>query len=371
MPNVHRFLSRAAWYPNAMDYLPAATDMNHLNAVAGTSSGQTGMISVTGQLGGFAADGTPDLWQTSLDWTRDNLGHGIGAAHDLDERVYLDRPHRSWRPRPDDPMYHLAVQANSSLDVEPLMDAIRDVDHEFGRIMDNFEAMDVFDDSGVMLFSDHGMTSHNRGPALQYENLMAATDYYAVLQRGGLCTQESAVALGACCLGMMYWRGGKDTVKEARALLETQRVYNPNTGLVECPWWMLDRDDMKCGKPGVTLPGELYHEWFVETDAERTMPWPDLFLFARSHWELPVYGSLGNLGLALPDRWLGPLYGFMGSHGSIDTQPIVMAVMAPGCGARIIERPARIGDLAVTASRLFNTPLLSTTIGRDLSLDLV
>ena len=38
MPNIRKFLDRAMWYPNAKCYLPAATDMNHLNALAGTSA---------------------------------------------------------------------------------------------------------------------------------------------------------------------------------------------------------------------------------------------------------------------------------------------------------------------------------------------
>ncbi|HPV43738.1 MAG TPA: twin-arginine translocation signal domain-containing protein, partial [Spirochaetota bacterium] len=38
MPNIRSFLDRSLWYPNALAHLPAATDMNHLNAMAGTCS---------------------------------------------------------------------------------------------------------------------------------------------------------------------------------------------------------------------------------------------------------------------------------------------------------------------------------------------
>jgi hypothetical protein len=41
MPNIRAFLGRSVFYPNARAFLPAATDMNHLNALAGTSSAQT------------------------------------------------------------------------------------------------------------------------------------------------------------------------------------------------------------------------------------------------------------------------------------------------------------------------------------------
>jgi len=49
MPSVRAFLSRAVWYPEAKAYLPAATDMNHLNALAGAQHGQTGSSAVWAQ----------------------------------------------------------------------------------------------------------------------------------------------------------------------------------------------------------------------------------------------------------------------------------------------------------------------------------
>ncbi len=48
MPNLRAFISQAVNYTNARAYLPAATDMNHTNALAGTYTGTAGIFNVTG-----------------------------------------------------------------------------------------------------------------------------------------------------------------------------------------------------------------------------------------------------------------------------------------------------------------------------------
>ena len=42
MPNIHAFLKRSMWFRNAECYFPAATDMNHLNALAGHAPARPG-----------------------------------------------------------------------------------------------------------------------------------------------------------------------------------------------------------------------------------------------------------------------------------------------------------------------------------------
>jgi predicted AlkP superfamily pyrophosphatase or phosphodiesterase len=50
LPNLHDFLARATRFDGARCFLPAATDMNHLNTMAGTSSAQTGIIGISVQV---------------------------------------------------------------------------------------------------------------------------------------------------------------------------------------------------------------------------------------------------------------------------------------------------------------------------------
>jgi hypothetical protein len=62
---------------------------------------------------------------------------------------------------------------------------------------------------------------------------------------------------------------------------------------------------------------------------------------------------------------------YNGGHGSVDTLPIVAAISVPGGKTGIQDRPILIADLAVTAASLFGLELKSTTIGKDLSRDLL
>ncbi|MCX5860047.1 MAG: alkaline phosphatase family protein [Proteobacteria bacterium] len=57
LPNLRKFLDQSVHYPQARCFLPSATDMNQLNAVAGTSSAQTGILGVWAQPSGWDNDG--------------------------------------------------------------------------------------------------------------------------------------------------------------------------------------------------------------------------------------------------------------------------------------------------------------------------
>lgn len=77
MPNLHQFLGRALWYPQAKCHLPAATDMNHLNALAGTSTAQTGVIGVWAQPGRWQANGKPLIIHSHLSFAKDDQGRPV------------------------------------------------------------------------------------------------------------------------------------------------------------------------------------------------------------------------------------------------------------------------------------------------------
>ena len=77
MPNIRAFLKKSLWYRNARAYLPAATDMNHLNVLAGTSSGQTGIIGVWAQPTGWDSSGEPVVQPTSMNLAKDDKGRPV------------------------------------------------------------------------------------------------------------------------------------------------------------------------------------------------------------------------------------------------------------------------------------------------------
>jgi len=77
MPSIRSFLDRAVWYPEAKAYLPAATDMNHLNALAGASMAQNGIIGVWAQPVGWDEKGKAVIGHSHLSMARDDRGRRV------------------------------------------------------------------------------------------------------------------------------------------------------------------------------------------------------------------------------------------------------------------------------------------------------
>jgi predicted AlkP superfamily pyrophosphatase or phosphodiesterase len=490
-PNLRRYLAKGTWYPGARDHLPSATDMNHLNAVAGTSSGQTGVVGVGSQFRGWGSDGKPVVdkihvadfrddkgrpidtlfhafkrrWPSShtayvsgKDWVAegyrstgavdtivtgsdhpsyvqspvgesvydppsdsdarcdpesarqkeislliknaaektppdswivsatlalyaneapdlayvllaqtDDAGHALGAAHLPSE----------YSPTGDyDPPllcvnhfdYRYVSGRDSVIFREPVLDNIRQVDQEFGRLMDGLESMGMLADATVVVLSDHAMVTHLRSSQIQPRS----TDYVGALVDAKLVTADSIIPYSATSYAAVYLHPSiKQNVPAAKQVLAGMKAYNVETRRVESPWWVLDRDEMKNGLPGVVGPGELYHDYFVDADNEKTLAWPDLFLFAKAGFQIPAYGGmLANLDIDLPVDNLR-LSLFVGGHGSVDTQPILMAFVRPGGKAsQVLEKDVRISDISPTLRSLFGLDTLSTAVGRDLSADL-
>jgi len=512
MPNVRAFLKKSLWYTDAKAYLPAATDMNHLNAMAGTSTAQTGIIGVWAQPKGWDAGGEaiiapsnlslcrddqgrpvdtvfhawkrrwpdsrtllitgkewvgemfrdqepgtcvdilvtgpkhPDYLQPprresladpdtdpdaacdpeskrlgffsgkmslSAAWTRlytgqgtlltlqmehfashfphdrwvvdstleifrredpelsyillaqcDDAGHCIGNAPDPGEFTLADPPHEAPEGCENKPEYGLVSRRNRLLYKSAILDVVRDVDIQFGRLMEGLREQGALERATVILLSDHCAVNH-----LSTDDF-SSTDVMAILKDRGLVHGDEVYAFSVSSYGNLYWREGKERVAEAKKALLEHTALNPETGRWECPWWILDRDDMKKGIEGVCLPGELYHTYYVEKDRERTMLWPDLIILGKNGWQIPAYnGHVPNVGIKAP-KWAPPWRVYSGGHGSVDTLPIVAAISLPEGRTGTSTKPVRIADLGVTAASLFGLKLASTTVGKDLSADL-
>lgn len=516
-PNIRAFLQESVWYKNAKCFLPAATDMNHLNAMAGTSSGQTGIISVWAQPAGWNENGDAIIHRTSMAFARDDQGRpvdtlfsawkrrwpdsktllitgkewvgemfrkdgspGFGIdilvtgpnhpdylkppeierfAHpdtpELDDGDYCDPvsghlgffagsmrpsnvmtrlytgqgslltlqmehfaehfPHDRWivdstleifkRENPDlayillaecddaghcigsawDPTefvqvdppyeppeycdykseYQLVSRRNKLLFKTGILNAIRNVDTQFGRLMKGLQKQGVLDRARVVLLSDHSAVNH------LYTDDFSSTDVMALLTDAEIIEKKNVYAFSVSSYGVLYWRDHKEQIPKAKELLLSHRTLNPQTGTEECPWFVLDRNDMKNGMDGVCLPGELYHSYYIDTDREKTLIWPDLIILGKNGWQIPVYnGHVPNVGIKAPS-WAPPWRVYNGGHGSVDTLPIVAAISVPEGKKGILYKPIRIADLGVTAASLFGLTLNSTTIGTDLSKDIL
>jgi len=518
MPNVRSFLARSLWYPGALAHLPAATDMNHLNALAGTSSAQTGIIGVwaqpaswdgdkavlkrsnlsfarddrgrpvdtifhawkrrwpdsktmlisgkewvaemfrdsgppavdilvtgkdhpaylaapqkegfadphsdadaacdpesgrkgffhfrdmrcggilghmspsrvmtrlytgqgsllTAQMEGFPERFPHDSWvaESSLELFRrhdpdlayillaqcDDGGHCIGTAHDPSEFVPGD-PDAIGNRCTGRKELNLVSARNRMIVREAVLDCVRDVDRQFGRLIGGLDERGITRTARIILLSDHSAINH-----LSTDEFID-TDLMDVMESRGVDTR-GVYAFSVSSYGVVYWHGRKKEVARARQVLLAHRARNPQTGAVECPWWVLDRNNMQKGVAGLCLPGELYHRYYVDIDRERHMLWPDLVVLAKNGWQIPVYnGHIPNVGINVP-AWTPPWRVYNGGHGSVDTLPIVAAVSVPGGRRGVSGRPVRIADLGTTALSLSGLAVTSTVVGKDLTPDL-
>lgn len=88
MPNLRAFCEQATRFPHARCFLPSATDSNHLNAIAGTSSAQSGVLGVSMQVVNWDEDGTERMWKPHLSWVRDGKGRPVDTLFNSWKRKY-------------------------------------------------------------------------------------------------------------------------------------------------------------------------------------------------------------------------------------------------------------------------------------------
>lgn len=146
MPNLMRFLGESTLFADARGYLPAATDMNHLNALAGTSSAQTGVVSVSVQPYNWNPDGTMRIEPIHVAWFRDDRGRPV------------DTLFNAWKRRW--PQSRTAYIAGKFWVGEMFRSPISDVGNEFGRLLEGLRGMEKYRDATIVMYSDHGHLNH-------------------------------------------------------------------------------------------------------------------------------------------------------------------------------------------------------------------
>jgi len=272
----------------------------------------------------------------------DDLQHGLGTAYPEDFRRLL--------------LSHTS-SVNPWVIREAVLDGIRDVDSQVGRFMDGLLAMPEYRDTLVLLYSDHGHVTH-RDTLRSNVDPFIETDPTAVLKHHRFLSRDEKQGVGyfaytASSYGGLYFKGPNRyrRAEQARDILShyTLKDYFPDGSTLgtTSPWHVFTREEMERGVPGqAILPGELYHRFI---DHPEKGLWPDVMLFMKNGWQLPITGGLaGNLGVTLPS-YLPPLVGFLGGHGALDSRDIVMAFTGPGIPAgKVVNTPCRISDLAPT-----------------------
>ncbi len=292
----------------------------------------------------------------------DDAGHSLGTPWNPAEFIQADPAISLEKGCADPGGYQWVSSRNPNLYREPMLDYLREVDLQFGRLMDGLQEMGVLDQATVVVFSDHAMENQVVGKGW-IPGYFKDTDYLRLLQEGGFAGDGDVAGVSASTICNLYWRDGKERVAGAAALLRAYEAPNPMSGQKECPWWVVDRKQMKEGYPGVCGPGELYHPYFIDLDKEKTLAWPDLMLFTRNGWQCPTYMAyLPTSPIPLPAN-VDALCPFLGGHGSVDTAPILLGIRSPALAPGKVDKPARVADAAVTVAALFGLELQSTTVG--------
>jgi hypothetical protein len=320
----------------------------------------------------------------------DDLQHGLGAAWNPEEFEGRDLGGR-------EPVQ--VSRINAMVHREAVLDGVRDVDRQFGRLMDGLSGLPNYREALVVLYSDHGHVTHRVKETIwdifvksafdSFDrsldtNLVEILANHGVIQGGEIKFRGFCPVMGSS-VGGVFFKGKNlenrlDKARLAKEALMAHRVTNPANGFRECPWQVLDMDDMKAGRPGLCQPGELYHHYYGPNNQPGVLHWPDLFVLADNNWQLPaVMGLLTNVGLKIPkflaDR-MAPWNAMIGGHGSHDTQRIVLAFRGPDLAVGEVRTDPddrqrhRISDIAVTLAAMLGLELNSTTVGRDLTADL-
>jgi hypothetical protein len=257
----------------------------------------------------------------------DAAGHAYGSAYDLDE----------WDDRgtPED-LSDDRSRVNRRANRLGIIKTVRVADEQVGRILGFLKEHGVYDNSYIIVESDHSMeTNFHKGPKLR-----------KTLKDTGYSDKEDYFFFTAAQIGLLFLRPGQDNpevVEDIERALEDYRMKNPLTGEVECPLIVLTRAEMKTGidramGERVTLPGELYSEYYIEHPKEGNLQWPDLMAFTKQYYQFPIMGvGLANLGLGGLDIPIPAVTVYVGGHGAPSTQPALLSLKGPGIPTGVLS----------------------------------
>ncbi len=279
----------------------------------------------------------------------DAAGHMFGAADDPKE---WDDHHT-----PDD-LSDDVSRVNRSANRLGQVQTVKEADAQVGRFIAFLKDRGVYDDSYLIVESDHSLET----------NFFAGPDLEAILSRAGFSAKKDYFVFTSSQIGAFFARPGRrdpDRIVKMEKALEDFRMKNPLSGEKESPMLALDREEMKTGIDQVTgervsPPMELYSEYYIEHPQPGGLSWPDLILLCKKNYQFPVLGvGLANIGIGKMDLPLPRIYPYVGGHGGPSTQPALLIMRGPGiaAGQELTER-SWTSDVAPTLYALegYQTP---------------
>ncbi len=269
----------------------------------------------------------------------DAAGHMYGAAWDLDE----------WKTNntPDDPSDDVS-KVNRRANRASQIAIVKNADAQVGRLIAFLQARGAYDDSYLVVESDHNMeTNFFAGPKL--DKILAPTGYSA---------KKDYFLFTVSQIGALFVRPGNNDPKMIPALekaLEDSRVINPMTGKSESPMIVIDREEMKTGidkvsGERVTLPMELYSEYYIEHPQQGGLDYPDLLILTKNNYQCRLMGvGLASIGMGKMNIPLPKVNVFVGGHGGPTTQHALLMMRGPAIDqGRISGEQSWSSDVAPT-----------------------
>ncbi len=236
------------------------------------------------------------------------------------------------------------------------LDICREVDGLFAEFVRTLKERGVYDNSIVVLLSDHGM-ENVKDPKNGYEVL----DLRLILRAHGLLLNEDYHEGGGTEVNQV-WCDDPAKLQAIEEILEAYTVNDPELGPVQ-PLIVVNRSEavegVDYGELGRVRPMELYSQyWASHPDEEGGHLWPDLFVFPRYNYNVASHGqvlasAINPVGITLGNVPDNVQLGFPAAHGGLQTTHIPLALKAPAgwpgyLPGTAVDEEVEVGDIAPT-----------------------
>ncbi|NPV59348.1 MAG: hypothetical protein HPY75_06760 [Actinobacteria bacterium] len=276
----------------------------------------------------------------------DNTGHFTGSSWETGE----------WEERGTPGATDDASRYSPWMRRDECLDICRDVDALFGEFVRTLKERGLYDNSIVVLLSDHGM-ENVKDPRSGYEVL----DLRAILRAHGLLLNEDYHEGGGTEINQI-WCEDPVKLQAIEDILEGYTVNDPELGPVQ-PLIVINRQEamegVDYGELGHVRPMELYSEyWVAHPNEPGGHLWPDLFVFPRYNYNVASHGqvlasAINPVGITLGNVPDNVQLGFPAAHGGLQTAYMTLAFKAPAGwpaytpGTEVLEE-VEVGDIAPT-----------------------
>jgi arylsulfatase A-like enzyme len=298
----------------------------------------------------------------------DNTGHFTGGSWTRDE----------WDTRGTASAADDVSRYSPWMRRDECLDICREVDALFAEFIRTLKERGVYDNSVIVLLSDHGMEN-----VKDSRNGYEVLDLRQILRAHGLLLNEDYHEGGGTEINQI-WCDDPAKLQAIEDILEGYTVNDPELGPVQ-PLIVINRQEamtgVDFGELGHVRPMELYSEYWAEyraahPDESGGHLWPDLFVFPRYNYNVAAHGqvlagAINPVGITLGNVPDNVLVGFPAAHGGLQTTHMTLAFKAPEGwpGYRpggVVDDEVEVGDIAPTIYEILGWPAPDCVDGKPL-----